>query len=844
MNGGKTLKKRVLALLLAFCMVITLMPVSVAQAADSENVTKGKEYVDEIIAICPTVDEYKEEIADTVDSLGTLLETISDEDKAVLDTYVAEVTVVTADDIVSGGAVTGAALRQSTPEVGMPRYTSIVDFYVDYRNAQDEYIQDEGEKLTAILQGILDNVLERESFEQAVEYYTSSSWRVKELVDDELENSVNQLRELMILADKAEDMIIPIKKFSNETTYLAFDANMTSAQKALENYYSKFTDLKRYAKYGNCLIKARRDDVITNIEKYNEFTLYWNVEKAYEAVGVFNKMDDSVQAKIVALDEAIQAASNSDYNISIFDFYNGEEMYDLIETHDRIVVLEDMLANTPEEPRDTTELAAVLRAYDYYLETLTADEQNMVPEEWIEKMNHAAMISTGSDEVMEAIEAIDYAFSEEDYADFVSSYDNAYLRYQRFMNNYQSVSGVDNLINNKSDLDSATLVLEMIKSIKDIVAEEDATVCTEYIKLKAININYEKLTDEQKAKVYNYSDLIVVNEEVEKALAIRQQIQSVQVFDLKDEAKLLALRETYDKLSETTKSYVGELHESMLVYAEEQMAALNKNKAQVVVDKIASFGTVSVNDKEAVKIARTLYNGLTTRQKPYVTNLSDLIQAEEILKTLDFSVTKATITMGTTYTYVGVAVTPEPIVRLNDTTLVLGVDYALTYENNKNKGTAKVIITGKGFYEDSVTKTFTIKGKHLAGATIKGLKKNYAMNPKGVKPDVKVKYDNITLTKGKDYKLVYKANKKCGTATIIVKGKGNYRGKIAEEFTIKQANVKKVKVTGYKKKLSKMKVKLKGVTLKKDVDYKVSVKKNVMTITGIGNYNGTKKIKL
>lgn len=838
------MKKRVLAFLLVFCMVITLVPVSVVQAADSENVTKGKGYVDEIIAISPTVEEYKEEIADTVDSLGTLLESISDEEEAVLDTYVAEVTVVTTGDAVSGGAVTGASLLSDTTEIGMPRYTTVVDFYVDYRNAQDEYFKEEGEKLTAVLQGILDNALERESFEKAVEYYTTSSWRVKDLVDDELENSINQLRELMILADKADDVITPIKKFSNETTYLAFDANMTSAQTALDAYYSKFTDLKRYAKYANCLIKARRDDVITTIDKYNEYTLYWNVEKAYEAVGVFNKIDDDVQEKVVALKEAIQTASDSDYNISIFDFFNGEEMYDLIATHDRIVVLEDMLANTPDEPKDTTELAAVLRAYDYYLETLTADEQNMVPEEWIEKMNHAAMISTGSDEVMEAIEAIDYAASEEDYADFVSSYENAYLRYQKFMNNYQSVSGVDNLINNKSALDSATLVLEMIKSIKDIVAEEDATVCTEYIKLKAINVNYEKLTDEQKAKVYNYSELLVVNQEVENALSIRQQIQALQVFDLKDEAKLLALRETYNNLSDTTKSYVGELHESMLIYAEEQMEALNKNKAQVVVDKISSIGTVSVSDKEAVKIARTLYNALTSRQKVYVTNLGDLVQAEEIMKTLDFSMKKATIFMGTTYTYAGVAVTPEPIIRLNDTTLVLGVDYTLTYINNKNKGTAKVTITGKGFYEDSVVKTFTIKGKHLAGASIKGLKKSYAMNPKGVKPNVKVKYDNITLTKGKDYKLVYKANKKCGTATVIVKGKGNFRGKLVEEFTIKQASIKKAKVTNYKKNLSKMKVKFKGVTLKKNEDYKVSVKKKVVTIIGIGNYKGTKKIQL
>ncbi|MCD8331166.1 MAG: hypothetical protein LUB63_01355, partial [Oscillospiraceae bacterium] len=54
-------------------------------------------------------------------------------------------------------------------------------------------------------------------------------------------------------------------------------------------------------------------------------------------------------------------------------------------------------------------------------------------------------------------------------------------------------------------------------------------------------------------------------------------------------------------------------------------------------------------------------------------------------------------------------ITPTVTVKYGSTTLTCGTDYTLTCKNNTNVGTGTVIITGKGNYTGSVTKTFSIK---------------------------------------------------------------------------------------------------------------------------------------
>lgn len=71
-------------------------------------------------------------------------------------------------------------------------------------------------------------------------------------------------------------------------------------------------------------------------------------------------------------------------------------------------------------------------------------------------------------------------------------------------------------------------------------------------------------------------------------------------------------------------------------------------------------------------------------------------------------------------TYTGKAITPSVTVKDGNKVLAAGTDYTLAYSNNKNVGTAKIIITGKGNYAGTATVSFKIvaaKGKSYYSGT-------------------------------------------------------------------------------------------------------------------------------
>lgn len=118
-----------------------------------------------------------------------------------------------------------------------------------------------------------------------------------------------------------------------------------------------------------------------------------------------------------------------------------------------------------------------------------------------------------------------------------------------------------------------------------------------------------------------------------------------------------------------------------------------------------------------------------------------------------------------------------------------GTDYTVSYKNNKTPGTATLTIKGKGNYFGSIKKTFTVARKSVAKASVKGVSKRYLVTGKAIKPAVTaVKLGNVTLKKGRDYTVSYKNNVKAGTASVIIKGKGNYKGKVTKKFTILSNN--------------------------------------------------------
>ena len=72
------------------------------------------------------------------------------------------------------------------------------------------------------------------------------------------------------------------------------------------------------------------------------------------------------------------------------------------------------------------------------------------------------------------------------------------------------------------------------------------------------------------------------------------------------------------------------------------------------------------------------------------------------------SIAKAKISGVKNKEYQSYGVTQSPTVKLGSKTLSPWSDYTVTYKNNKKVGTATMVITGKGAYKGSISKTFKI----------------------------------------------------------------------------------------------------------------------------------------
>lgn len=83
---------------------------------------------------------------------------------------------------------------------------------------------------------------------------------------------------------------------------------------------------------------------------------------------------------------------------------------------------------------------------------------------------------------------------------------------------------------------------------------------------------------------------------------------------------------------------------------------------------------------------------------------------EETIPVLDrFSLASCTVSGIKNKTYNGKRITQTLSIKHNNTTLKQGTDFTVSYKNNINTGIAKIILTGKEKYKESITKTFYIK---------------------------------------------------------------------------------------------------------------------------------------
>lgn len=145
---------------------------------------------------------------------------------------------------------------------------------------------------------------------------------------------------------------------------------------------------------------------------------------------------------------------------------------------------------------------------------------------------------------------------------------------------------------------------------------------------------------------------------------------------------------------------------------------------------------------------------------------------------------------------------PKPVLKVNGETLKENRDYDIIgYENNRNAGTAKMFIAGKGAYSGTATLSFKIKPASVDDSqlTVKFASgsRRQPYEKGGTKPLLLVSFNGTLLNEGTDYTVSYKNNviypQTAGKEpTVIVTGRRNLTGKRNLTFSIEEKKLSNV----------------------------------------------------
>lgn len=215
--------------------------------------------------------------------------------------------------------------------------------------------------------------------------------------------------------------------------------------------------------------------------------------------------------------------------------------------------------------------------------------------------------------------------------------------------------------------------------------------------------------------------------------------------------------------------------------------------------------------------------------------------------------------------YNGKAQKPNPSLTWNGRRLSKNKDYTYADVSYTEAGTYKITVTGTGNYSGTRTMDYEI---YSGGVAVSKLTFSKIANQKytgsEIRPAVTVKNKKVVLSEGTrtssagNYWVKYENCTNVGNASVVIIGKGNYKGskrinfKILPVAKINQAGITLdvpaagVTFTG-KPYTPKCTVNYAGKELKENQDYTLSYQNNIkagtatVVITGMGPYTGTAK---
>lgn len=135
-------------------------------------------------------------------------------------------------------------------------------------------------------------------------------------------------------------------------------------------------------------------------------------------------------------------------------------------------------------------------------------------------------------------------------------------------------------------------------------------------------------------------------------------------------------------------------------------------------------------------------------------------------------------------TYTSLEITPEVVVSVNGIVLTKNVDYTVKYADNKNVGTARVIVEFCGNYTGYKTATFKIVPAGVKSEYVAAIPEQIYSGSK-LTPDLVVTgLNGEVLEKGVDYSVSYDNNLNAGPASVDITFIKNYTGTIHSAFKI------------------------------------------------------------
>ncbi|MEE3468061.1 MAG: hypothetical protein VZQ83_06450 [Eubacterium sp.] len=729
-------------------------------------------------------------------------------------------------DAIGGQAVSGSSASVTGGLLAI-RIDKITEFDAQYKKIVNDFkLMKDNSNITDIVQSFDETkgVIDIEGNE-----FVIAARRIR---IDNSNNYINAFTMIVDLLKQANKVKTAVKAandaniaWNNHTTpdtaantyYTDFVEKILAAQTAISTYNTKFVRMDGLDVFSKCLgdpqdvtlsndIRDKR--IKTELDTYNTLLKKYNIEKSYfenkRTLELLFKDDDG---NIIVDDDSasyfeliLEAIANNGMNLSDTDsssiirlLHNGSNIKTFLNNYNAVKAFRSQLKSIPTDKTPTTqsELEAISEANRLY-DRLTDTQKNMVSSTEYNLLQLLAGSNTKIQTLNEKIKAIAMPKTGDDasYKKFSDAYKEAMTLYNDLSAEYYNVPNFDNMISELPTLKGTlTDIYKFTERINEVLKLNAALVCENYnTKINPIKTDYAALPATVKNNIYNYVAFDELRKNAETAYDIRVRIDKLSVGLVAEHGtEVEAIRKALDSSNAQVKAYVGTTYTNKLLVYQYNIEILNGNMAGAVDTLIDMIGTVTAASKSKIETAEQAYASLTEEQKMQVKKYAILVQARKEYNTLRMDLKNAFVSgIKKGYVYTHSAIRPNPTVIIDDAVLTKGVDYTITYANNKNVGTARVVITaieGSG-YRGTFTKSFQIVKDSLSGASISSVAKSYKYTGKKIKPVPKVYCNGYKLKKGTDYTVTYKNNKKKGTAKIIVKGKGNYKGSKTKTFKI------------------------------------------------------------